>query len=137
MKSYYSQKITIIRMRMPAQGNINEELQWFGNSLGLFNLRDKNKSCFRIFIELLKSARRNQPISSDEIASRTSLSRGTVIHHINRLMDSGIVVYERNAYILRVANLRELIDEVEKDIFRACADLKKVAEDIDNWIRGY
>jgi len=134
MIRYYSQKITIIRTRMPPHGNINEELQWLGNSLGLFNLRDKDKSCFRIFIELLKSARRKQPINSDEIATRTSLSRGTVIHHINRLMESGIVVYDKNAYMLRVDNLRELIDEVEKDIFRACEDLKKVAEDIDNWI---
>ena len=48
-------KITIIRIRKPAQSNINKELQWLGSSLGLFGLRDKDKSCFRIFIELIKS----------------------------------------------------------------------------------
>lgn len=130
----HSQRITIIRLRRPVRGNINQELQWLGNSLGLFNLRDKDKSCFRIFIELLKSAKTKNPVTSDEIAYRTALSRGTVIHHINRLMESGIVVHEKNSYMLRVDNLRELIDEVERDIKRACDDLRTIAEDIDKWL---
>ena len=53
------QRITIIRMRRPETPSLNEELQWFGSSLGLFNLRDKDKSCFRIFIELLKATKTN------------------------------------------------------------------------------
>lgn len=126
------QKITIINIRKPGQKNLNQELQWLGNSLGLFNLRDKDKSCFRIFIELLKDAKNKKPATSDELAAKLGLSRGTIIHHINRLMDSGIVVNEKNRYFLRVNNLRELINEVEKDIKRACDDLKEVAADIDD-----
>ena len=34
-------KITIIKIRKPARNELNEELQWVGASLGLFNLRDK------------------------------------------------------------------------------------------------
>ena len=48
-------KITIINFdeeEVPSQ--IDQELQWIGSSLGLFNLRDKDKSCYRIFITLLK-----------------------------------------------------------------------------------
>src|SRR3990167_11073730 len=80
-------KITIISLRRPLEKTINQELQWFGNSLGLFNLRDKDKSCFRVFIELLKAAKANMPLTSDELAYRLNLSRGTVIHHINKLME--------------------------------------------------
>lgn len=127
----YSQRITIIRTRKPAEKNVNQELQWFGNSLGLFNLRDKDKSCFRIFIELLKAAKAKRPLSSDELAYRLNLTRGTVIHHINKLMDSGIVVYDGKRYMLRVDNLKELVDEVEKDIERTCSDLKSIADEID------
>ncbi len=127
----YSQRITIVRTRKPAEKNVNQELQWFGNSLGLFNLRDKDKSCFRIFIELLKAAKAKRPLSSDELAYRLNLTRGTVIHHINKLMDSGIVVYDGKRYMLRVDNLKELVDEVEKDIERTCSDLKSIADEID------
>ncbi len=127
----FEQRVTIITSRKPHEQTINKELQWFGESLGLFNLRDKDKSCFRVFIELLKSAKRKQPLSSDELATRLNLTRGTVVHHINKLMDSGIVVYGKKRYLLRVDNLKDLIDEIEKDIQRVCSDLKEVADDID------
>ena len=129
---FIRQRITIVNIRRPAEHNVNQELQWFGTSLGLFNLRDKDKSCFRLFIELLKSAKGHQTLSSDELAARLELSRGTIIHHINKLMESGLVIHEGNTYILRVENLKSLIEEVEKDIKRACDDLKEVAKEIDN-----
>ena len=120
-----------MNIRKPVQKNVNQELQWLGSSLGLFNLRDKDKSCFRVFIELIKNAKKNFPVSSDELAYRLGLSRGTVIHHIHRLLDSGIVIQANKGYILRVSTLRELIDEVEKDLRRTCDELKEMAEEID------
>ena len=127
----FRQRITIINISKPIEKNINRELQWLATSLGLFNLRDKDRSMFRIFIELLKSAKINTPISSDELAYRLNLSRGTVIHHVNKLMESGIVVHYKKRYILRVASLKELIVEMEKDMIRACENLKDVAKEID------
>ena len=97
----------------------------------MFNLRDKDKSCFRVFIELLKAAKRKQPLSSDELAYRLNLSRGTVIHHITKLMEAGLVTAYKNRYMLRVDNLKELINELKEDITRTCDDLKTIAEEID------
>ena len=118
-------------MRRPETPSLNEELQWFGSSLGLFNLSDKDKSCFRIFIELLKATKTNRSITSDELAERLTLTRGTVVHHINKLMETGLVVYEKKGYMLRVNNLSALIDELEEDMKRTCTTLRKIAEDID------
>ena len=131
MVKFYQRRITIINIRRPARDNINQELQWLGTSLGLFNLRDKDKSCFRVFIELLKAAKLKIPLSSDQIAYRLGLTRGTVVHHINKLMGAGIVVSEKGKYMLRVDNLKELIDEIERDIERNCNVLKEIADDID------
>ena len=125
------QEITIIRSRRPLMKDINQQLQWFGGSLGLFNLRDKDKSCFRIFMEMVKSAKERKALSSDEIAAKAGLSRGTVVHHLARLMRAGIVMHEGNAYILRVDNMSTLVDEIKKDIERTMGDLKEVAELID------
>lgn len=124
-------KISIINVRKPSFSNINQELQYFGNSLGLFSLRDKDKSCFRIFIELLRDAKNKKHSTSDELSARLKLTRGTVIHHIAKLIESGIVIHEGNRYLLRVDNLRMLIEEVEKDIKRTCDDLKEIADEID------
>ncbi|MCH8067348.1 MAG: winged helix-turn-helix transcriptional regulator [Nanoarchaeota archaeon] len=127
----YVHRITIMTIRKPVQKDVNQELQWLGSSLGLFNLRDKDKSCFRVFIELVKTAKLGTPLSSDELAHRLGLSRGTVVHHLNKLLDSGIIVQAHRGYILRVDSLRALIDEVEKDLRRTCDDLRTMAEEID------
>lgn len=123
-------RITIIKERTPER-NINDELQWFGASLGLFSLRDKDKSTFRIFITLLKSLKAQKPLTSDEIAAITNLSRGTVVFHLNKLMESGIVSQERNRYALNVENLKELVDLVEDNIKKTMENLRTVAGDID------
>lgn len=129
IRSY--KRITIIQSRRPSARNVNDELQWLGTSLGLFNLRDKDKSCFRVFIELLKSAKRKQSLTSDEIASKLNLSRGTVIHHISKLMESGLVIAQGNKYLLRVDNLEYLIEELKRDTDRMYEDLKTVAKELD------
>lgn len=128
----FHQRITIIDIRQPPVKNINQELQWLGTSLGLFNLRDKDKSCFRIFIELVKSAKHKKALSSDELAYMLNLTRGTVVHHLNKLIEAGIVTDYRNRYMLRVDNLEALIDEVEKDIKRTCENLRDTAKKIDD-----
>ena len=132
---YIRQRITIVTIKKPSEKNINQELQWLGNSLGLFSLRDRDKSCFRLFIELLKSAKRDRALSSDELAEKLDLSRGTIIHHVNRLIESGIVIHEGKKYMLRVDNLSTLISEVEKDFKRALDDLMEIAKDIDDRLR--
>lgn len=125
------QRITVINIRLPGTRDVNQQLQWLGSSLGLFNLRDKDKSCFRIFIELLKTTKKNKSLSSDELAESLHLSRGTVVHHLHKLEEAGLISYESKGYILRVQNLSTLIDELEHDIQKACDQLKRVAQQID------
>jgi len=134
MISIKRHKITIINLRRPPRHDPNEGLQWLGNSLGLFTERDKDKSCFRIFIELLKANKVSMPLSSDELAFKLNLTRGTVVHHLNKLMQAGIIISERNKYMLRVSNLKFLIDELEKDIQRSLNNLRQVAEEIDDYL---
>jgi len=127
----FQHKITIVRLKKPHKQNVNQELQWLGSSLGLFNLRDKDKSCFRLFIELLKSAKRKESLSSDELAYRLDLTRGTIVHHLNKLIEAGIVIRENNKYILRVDSLTQLIEEIRKDVKRTIDDLENIAAEID------
>ncbi len=127
----HHQRITIIKYQKPSEKDLNKQLQWLGSSFGLFGLRDKDKSCFRIFIELIKASKEKRPLSSDEIAARSNLTRGTIVHHLNNMMRSGLVVNHKNKYLLRVENLESLVDEVQKDIKRTMSDLREVAEQID------
>lgn len=129
------QRITIIQTRKPANPTLNDELQWFGNSLGLFGERDRDRSAFRLFLELLKAAKRGHPLSSDDLAEELGLTRGTVVHHLNNLIDAGIVVYDGRRYWLREPRLEVLLDELRKDMERTIDDLKRAAKDIDETLR--
>lgn len=123
-------KITLVKIEASGKG-INHDLQWFSQSLGMFNLRDKEKSCFRIFVELLKATKKNKPISSDELAYKLNLTRGTVVHHLNKLKQAGVVVTKGKGYILRVKNLDSLIKEVNKDISNILAKMQTIAKSLD------
>lgn len=125
------QRITITRVRRPAKSSVNQQLQWLGASLGLFSIRDREQSCFRLFIELLKAAKRGQGMTSDELAFSLHLSRGTVVHHLKHLIDAGMVIHSEGRYMLRSDNLRSLVNELQKDINRTWDDLKEIAADVD------
>ncbi len=125
------QRITIIRLKKPKTVGLNNTLQWFSSSLGMFGERDKERSCFRVFIELLKFTRQEKWISSEEIAKRANLSRGTVVFHLNKLIESGIVITHKRRYMLRVPNLNLLIQELKDDLAEFFEELEGTAKEVD------
>jgi len=128
------QRITIVSVRRPTRPSLNDELQWLGSSLGLFGERDKDKSCFRLFIELVKSSKLGVPMSSEDLARTLGLTRGTAVHHLNRLMESGLVVHDGRRYWLRQSDLHLLIGELRRDVERQLDDLSRAAREIDEWL---
>lgn len=131
----FIRRISIVNIRRPQERSVNEDLQWFGHALGLFGERDKDKSCFRIFIELLKAAKKQDYLTSDDLAEGLSLSRGTVVHHLNSLIERGIIRHEGNYYALRGENLAELIQDIHRDMEHSLADIKQAAEELDRALK--
>ena len=127
-------KITIINVRRPPQIDLNQELQVFGRMLGLFGERDRDRSCFRIFIELLKAKKLHLPLSSDELSERLNLSRGTVVHHINNMLERGLIAHEGRRYVLRSENLEQLILDLQRDAELAFRELRKTARELDAFL---
>ena len=124
-------QITIISSEKPRDNELNKELQWFSRTLGLFNERDKESSCFRIFVELVKTAKGGSGLKSDEIAQLAHLTRGTVVHHLNKLIGAGIVASAEEKYILRSPNLKMVIKQVKKDILKTLDNAEIIAEELD------
>ncbi len=127
----YKRRITLVDYNLKYNDNINLLVQEFGHSLGLFSLRDKESSCFRIFITLLKAAKNNVRMSSQQLAYECNLTRGTVVHHLNRLIEAGLVDVQRNRYYLKAPNLMGLAEIIKNDSDKIFKNLKKLAEKID------
>lgn len=130
----FTRRITIVNIKRPQIPDVNQELLHFGSALGLFNLRDKDKSSYRVFLELLKAAKRKEGLTSDEIAAKTHLSRGTIVYHLNKLMEAGIAITHRGRYYLREENLQIVVEELKKDIEESLKTLSELAKDIDEWM---
>ena len=131
----FVQRITIVKVRRPPRATVNDELQWFGHSLGLFGERDRDKSCFRIFIELIKAIKATGGLTSDELADRLGLTRATVVHHLNTLMERGIIRHEGNKYVMRGDRLSLLMDDIQRDAERTIQEMKQAAEELDRMLQ--
>lgn len=117
-----------------SNADINTQLQWLCHSIGLFTARDYDASLYRLFIELIKDAKITHYSTSDELAERIDLTRGTVVHHLNKLMDAGMVVRQKNYYILKEKNVKRLIESMRSDINEFFDEIEKTAGDIDRMI---
>ncbi|MBT3984827.1 helix-turn-helix transcriptional regulator [archaeon] len=124
------QRITIVKLK-PVEENLNKELQFLSESLGLFSERDKERSCFRIFIELLKATKKKEGLSSDELAYKLNLSRGTVVYHLTRLIGAGLVVVNDNKYSLRDKNLESTLKKMKQDFVSAYEEIENAGREID------
>lgn len=128
------QKITLIKTRPPSEGTVNEHLQWLGGSLGLFTKRDKDRSCFRVFIELLRETKIQEGLSSDEIADRLNLTRGTVVHHLHRLEESGLIEGKKGKYYLIRDDLQSIIADIKQSVETILKDLETNAKHLDEFL---
>ena len=125
-------QITIKKIRSPAPGNIDDDIDYLCRSLGYFSQRDKQDTAGKIFRLLVREA--CEPdccLTSDEIAQKLNLTRGAIVHHLNSFISAGIVVKENNRYRLRSASLQKSLEEMRSDIDRILTQMLKIAIEID------
>jgi DNA-binding MarR family transcriptional regulator len=130
--------IIVKKIRSPAPGDINEDIDFICRSLGYFTQRDKQDSAGKIFRLLVKEACGNdEGLKSEDIAHELVLSRGAIIHHLNSFISSGLVVKERNNYRLRSGSLQKSLEEIKTDIDRIFIQMLKIASEIDDKLGHY
>ena len=123
-------ELTIRRPLINRQLSVHEQLQHFAYSLGIITERDRDKTCYRIFLVLMKKEHRNG-LSSTDIAEMLNVTRGTIVYHLNRLISSGIVHKHKGKYYFRSQNLTTLIDEMHKEVIINLELIKRLARDLD------
>jgi predicted transcriptional regulator len=127
-------QFVIRKLREPTEKQLDKDIEWVCNSFGFITPRDQDKTAFKILKALVKSAKESKGLTSEELTELVEPTIGSVIYHLKKLMKAGLVVKLDTAYELRMNSLRSTIEEIEKEISMTLADIKKVAEDIDNKI---
>jgi len=131
-------QIIIKKIRSPAPGSIENDIDYLCRSLGYFSQRDKQDTAGRIFRLLVREACHPEGcLTSDEIAEKLNLTRGAIVHHLNSFISAGIVTKEQNRYRLRSASLQKSIEEIRQDIDRIIEQMIKIAIEIDEKLGYY
>jgi len=130
--------VQVKKVRSPAPGNIEDDIDFICRSFGYFTLRDKQYSAGRIFRLLVREGCGDKNgLCSDDIADDLKLSRGAIIHHLNSFIKSGLVIKEDNLYRLRSQSLQKSIEEIKIDIDRIFNQMIKIAMEIDSKLGHY
>jgi len=132
------QHIVIKKIRSPAPGNLDNDIDYLCKSLGYFSQRDKQDTAGKIFRLLVREAcEPEECLTSDEIAEKLNLTRGAIVHHLNSFISAGIAVKEHNRYRLRSASLQKSVEEIKSDIERIMEQMIKIAMEIDQKLGHY
>lgn len=124
-------RYVLIDVRRPLMKNLEEDVEWVARSFGFLETRDTAKTAAKIFAALLYAASDDRGISSDELAEKIDVTRGAIVHHLKKMMRSGLVMFQDGTYKLRERSMRKTVEEIERDLKRVLENLVEIASNID------
>ena len=127
-------KITIRGVNLPEKEDFDEKIAWICSALGFFEKIDKGKSAATIFKEIYLAGVLGQVLTSTVIAERIGMSRGSVINHLNNLVNAGLIEKGGKYYFTRHKTMEGIITEIEDDMLHVFSRMKRVAKEIDSGI---
>lgn len=125
-------RIMIKRITNEPPKNLDDEISWLSDQLCLSSGRDVNNIATKILKLVLENSSKSIPLTSFDISNKLGIAPPTVNHHIRNLIDSGILIREKNRIFLRRKTLLSTINEIRKDIDRVLTDVEEIANDIDD-----
>ncbi len=125
------ERIVIKFVERPDFDDQEKMLKWFCEVFGL----SSSDSDYSIEEQILKkftyAAYRNRGLASSELKLKTDLARSTVIYHLNRFIEAGLLVKRGRKYYLRASEMYKAIEEIEYDINREMQRMLDTAKEFD------
>jgi hypothetical protein len=128
------EKIAIRVLEKPDDKDIDKMLKWFCAVLGLSSGDDKDSIEEQILRKFALSAQQNTGLSSSELKFDKYIARSTVIYHLNRFKDVGVIVKKGRKYYLRANEMSKVIEEIEYDIDREMQRMLDTAKEFDRMV---
>ncbi|MDE1868365.1 MAG: hypothetical protein KGH60_00130 [Candidatus Micrarchaeota archaeon] len=124
------ERIIIRFVERPDSDEPEEMIKWFCHVFGLSN-DDDNGIEEEILKSFVKAAYRDEGLSSSELKLHSDMARSTVIYHLNRFIDAGLLVKHGRKYFLRASEMSKAIEEIEYDIEREMRRMLDTAKEFD------
>ena len=110
-------------------------VKWLCEVLDLAEDNESAKALDQQILEkLIVASRLNTGITSSEIGKKEGIARSTVIYHLNRLINTGLVTKKGRKYYLRAIDVASTIKEMEYDIDREFSRIHDAAQEFDRML---
>ncbi len=124
-------RIVIRFFERPDSDEPEEIIRWFCRVFGLSNPEEKDPIEEQILLEFARAAKKSDGLSSSELDIDTNLARSTIIYHLNRFIEVGLIVKKGRKYYLRGSEMQKAIEEIEYDIEREMRRMLDTAKEFD------
>jgi hypothetical protein len=130
------EQIVIRFLEKPDQNDAEGIIRWFCDVFGLSNPEDENPVEVQILKSFVEAARDGKGLSSGELDLETKLARSTIIYHLNRFRDAGLLVKKGRKYYLRAGEMEKVIQEIGYDLERELRGLIDASKRLDMMMHG-
>ncbi len=120
--------LTVVRARPKSAPP--DELERLCRSMQLVTHRDMDGTATTVLRAILEETP-DQPVGSSELAARTRINRVTIIHHLNRLEQVGLVEHTEHKYRLSISGFGEMVRKIRVDTERMLNEAEQLAGQID------
>lgn len=128
------ERIVIRFVERPDFNKPEQMLQWFCDVFGLSSGGGPNSIEEQILKNFIQAAYHNEGLASSELHLDTELARSSVIYHLNRFIDAGLLVKRGRKYYLRASEMSKAIEEIEYDINREMQRMHDAARAFDQFM---
>ncbi len=131
------ESITIRSVEKPDYNDPKALLKWFCTTFGLIeNPEGKDSVEEQILVRFIYAARQNRNLSVSDLKISPKMPRSTLIYHLNRLVDAGIISKKGHTYKLRANDISRVVEEINYDVSREFMRILDTAKEFDRLIEG-
>ena len=123
-------KITIVLRPTDEQAGKDRVVR-FCQSIRIVEERDVDGTVVRVVKTILTTAH-DGPVGGAELAEAAGLKRVTMLHHLRRLEELGLVARQGHKYMLRPSCMEELLEQMHRDTLAMLEDARQMARQIDS-----
>lgn len=117
------------KLAKPVRQNLDKDISWICDSLGLCNARDTHSTSTEVFKVILQKG--DQELTPEMISQQLHIEHQRALYHIRALIKAGILIRNKKHIELREGSISRIIDELQEDANSIFASMRKIARDVD------
>jgi len=128
-------KTELIQQKRPPQ-DMDAELASLCRMMRLMSERDVDETLPQV-LKIMMVEGKGKPVGGSDLSRISGINRITIIHHLGRLEDAGLVRRSEGKYILKIQSAEDMLMEFRKEMEKHFSEMDEMARQIDEQFAGF